>query len=164
MRSIIFLLIISFTGVFILPLPGGSILQKIPILLMTILIVFKKELKIYREYKPVFTILIVFLLYSFLSSISFTNSLMSSFLLVAPYILLISIFLILSNLKYETLDLNFRVRLSKINESQRSIGLGIRNLFNEQPPRVNDAANLSYDPKQHDPLGRVIYASFNYQF
>ena len=65
---------------------------------------------------------------------------------------------------YETLDLNFRVRLSKINESQRSIGLGIRNLFNEQPPRVNDAANLSYDPKQHDPLGRVIYASFNYQF
>ena len=111
MRSIIFSLIISFTGVFILPLPGGSILQKIPILLMTILIVFKKELKIYREYKPVFTILIVFLLYSFLSSISFTNSLMSSFLLVAPYILLISIFLILSNLKYETLDLKLMKNL-----------------------------------------------------
>ncbi len=111
MRSIIFLLIISFTGVFILPLPGGSILQKIPILLLTILIVFKKELKIYREYKPVFTILIVFLLYSFLSSISFTNSLMSSSLLVAPYILLISIFLILSNLKYETLDLKLMKNL-----------------------------------------------------
>ena len=65
---------------------------------------------------------------------------------------------------YETLDLNFRVRLSKINESQSTIGVGVRNLFNEQPPRVNDAANLSYDPKQHDPLGRVIYVNFNYQF
>ena len=65
---------------------------------------------------------------------------------------------------YETLDLNFRVRLSKINESQSTIAVGVRNLFNEQPPTVNDAANLSYDPKQHDPLGRVIYVNFNYQF
>ena len=33
-----------------------------------------------------------------------------------------------------------------------------KNLTDEEAPRAYDAANFSYDPKQHDPRGRIYYA------
>ena len=41
-----------------------------------------------------------------------------------------------------------------------TFSFGIKNIFNEEAPRVYDAANLSYDAKHHDPRGRVYYTRF----
>ena len=40
-------------------------------------------------------------------------------------------------------------------------GLGIKNIFDEDAPQVYDAANFSYDPRQHDPRGRLTYIGLN---
>ena len=37
------------------------------------------------------------------------------------------------------------------------LSLGIKNIFDEDAPQVYDAANFSYDPRQHDPRGRLTY-------
>jgi len=37
------------------------------------------------------------------------------------------------------------------------ISLGGKNITDEEAPRVYDAANFSYDPKQHDPRGQMWY-------
>ena len=42
--------------------------------------------------------------------------------------------------------------------------LGSKNIFDEAPPRVYDAANFSYDPKHHDPRGRLLYARVKVNF
>jgi hypothetical protein len=36
--------------------------------------------------------------------------------------------------------------------------LGGKNVFDKEAPRVYDAANFSYDPKHHDPRGRMFFA------
>jgi iron complex outermembrane receptor protein len=48
--------------------------------------------------------------------------------------------------------------------SDINLALGVKNATDKNPPRVYDGANLSYDPKQHSPLGRVFYASVTYGF
>jgi len=49
-------------------------------------------------------------------------------------------------------------------ESEASVSLGIINAFDEEPPFVRDGANFSYDPKHHDPRGRLIYIRGSYKF
>jgi len=50
------------------------------------------------------------------------------------------------------------------NESEATVSLGVQNLFDEAAPFVADGANLSYDPKHHDPRGRVFYMKASYEF
>jgi iron complex outermembrane receptor protein len=45
----------------------------------------------------------------------------------------------------------------EFNENQMRFSLGVKNIFNEDAPQVYDAANFSYDPRQHDPRGRLTY-------
>lgn len=50
--------------------------------------------------------------------------------------------------------------LVEMNDSELKLSLGITNMFDEEVPLVYDAANWSYDPKHHDPRGRMIYLGF----
>jgi iron complex outermembrane receptor protein len=60
---------------------------------------------------------------------------------------------------FTTVDAQYSVNLDITENSEAVITLGIKNLLDEEPPRVfNGYGNLSYDPKQHNPLGRVVYA------
>ena len=45
----------------------------------------------------------------------------------------------------------------EFNENEMQLSLGIKNIFDEDAPQVYDAANFSYDPRQHDPRGRLTY-------
>jgi len=48
----------------------------------------------------------------------------------------------------------------EMNDSELKLSVGITNLFDEEVPLVYDAANWSYDPKHHDPRGRMVYVGF----
>ena len=63
-----------------------------------------------------------------------------------------------------TLDLQYGYRMDVGDSSEINLALGVKNATDKNPPRVYDGANLSYDPKQHSPLGRVFYASVTYGF
>lgn len=66
---------------------------------------------------------------------------------------------------FVTADIQYRATLSGLSEDDSTaVSIGVTNLFDQAPPRVYDGANLSYDPKQHNPLGRVIYAKIKYNF
>jgi len=54
--------------------------------------------------------------------------------------------------------------LMDLDEAQAAISVGVINLFDEQAPFVANGANFSYDPKQHDPRGRVLYVKGSYTF
>jgi iron complex outermembrane receptor protein len=45
----------------------------------------------------------------------------------------------------------------EFNENEMRLSLGIKNIFDEEAPQVYDAANFSYDPRQHDTRGRLAY-------
>jgi len=64
---------------------------------------------------------------------------------------------------WTTLDLQYSYNLS-LDDSEAMFSLGIKNAFDEAPPVVYDAANLSYDPKHHDPRGRMFYGRVSYAF
>ncbi|MEP0200711.1 MAG: TonB-dependent receptor [Halioglobus sp.] len=64
---------------------------------------------------------------------------------------------------WTTVDLNYTYNL-EFSESAAVISVGAKNVFDEEPPRVYDAANFSYDPKHHDPRGRIYYARVKYAF
>ena len=42
--------------------------------------------------------------------------------------------------------------------------LGVSQAMAEEPSVVYDAVNFSYDPKHHDPRGRIYYARIKYAF
>jgi iron complex outermembrane receptor protein len=65
---------------------------------------------------------------------------------------------------WTTLDLQYGYRIDVADSSEVNFVLGVKNATDEDPPRVYDGVNLSYDPKQHSPLGRVFYASVTYGF
>jgi iron complex outermembrane receptor protein len=65
---------------------------------------------------------------------------------------------------WTTLDLQYGYRMDVGDSSDINLALGVKNATDKNPPRVYDGANLSYDPKQHSPLGRVFYASVTYGF
>ncbi|MEM6486305.1 MAG: hypothetical protein AAF662_15135, partial [Pseudomonadota bacterium] len=44
------------------------------------------------------------------------------------------------------------------------LSVGAKNVTDEEPPRVFDGVNLSYDPKHHDPRGRIYYLNASYSF
>ena len=48
----------------------------------------------------------------------------------------------------------------QMRDSELKLSLGVTNLFDEEVPLVYDAANWSYDPKHHDPRGRMVYLGF----
>ena len=58
----------------------------------------------------------------------------------------------------EWLSIDSRYSYSfEFNENEMQLSLGIKNIFNEDASQVYDAANFSYDPRQHDPRGRLTY-------
>lgn len=64
---------------------------------------------------------------------------------------------------FTPVEIQYRYVLD-FNESEATISLGIQNLFDEAAPFVADGANFSYDPKHHDPRGRVFYMKASYEF
>ncbi|MEH6634169.1 MAG: TonB-dependent receptor [Halioglobus sp.] len=62
---------------------------------------------------------------------------------------------------WTTVDLQYAYNL-EFDESQAVITLGVKNVFDEDPSVVYDAANFSYDPKHHDPRGRMFYVRAKY--
>jgi len=64
---------------------------------------------------------------------------------------------------YTSVDGQYGIRLG-MGEGELMFSLGIKNMFDEKPPRVYDGANYSFDPKQHSPLGRVYYVKAGYSF
>jgi iron complex outermembrane receptor protein len=64
---------------------------------------------------------------------------------------------------WTTLDLQYTYNL-ELDNSAAVFSLGVKNVFDEEPSVVYDAANLSYDPKHHDPRGRMYYARITYAF
>ncbi|MFK8021043.1 MAG: TonB-dependent receptor plug domain-containing protein [Pseudomonadales bacterium] len=62
-----------------------------------------------------------------------------------------------------TVDLQYAYNLD-LADSEAVITFGLKNIFDEEPPVVYDAANYSYDPKHHDPRGRLFYVRGKYRF
>jgi iron complex outermembrane receptor protein len=58
---------------------------------------------------------------------------------------------------WRTIDASYNYNFN-IGDSQAVLTIGGKNLTDEEAPRVYDGANFSYDPKQHDPRGRIYYA------
>lgn len=66
---------------------------------------------------------------------------------------------------FTTVDTQYSATVGMTDFSDAVLTLGIKNLFNEAPPRAYiGEGSLSYDPKQHNPLGRVIYAKVKFIF
>ena len=55
-----------------------------------------------------------------------------------------------------TVDLQYNYSFDFNAADDLKLTLGIKNAFDEEVPQVYDAANWSYDPKHHDPRGRMI--------
>ncbi|MFK7828640.1 MAG: TonB-dependent receptor [Congregibacter sp.] len=62
-----------------------------------------------------------------------------------------------------TVDLQYTYNLD-FGDNNAIFTLGSKNLFDELPPQVYDASNFSYDPKHHDPRGRLVYARVKMNF
>ena len=60
-----------------------------------------------------------------------------------------------------TVDLKYSYKFD-MNDSNLLLTLGMTNAFDEDVPEVYDAANFSYDPKHHDPRGRMVYIGLKY--
>ena len=58
---------------------------------------------------------------------------------------------------WRTIDASYNYNFN-VGDTQGVLTLGGKNLTDEEAPRAYDAANFSYDPKQHDPRGRIYYA------
>ncbi|WP_339719737.1 TonB-dependent receptor [uncultured Paraglaciecola sp.] len=66
---------------------------------------------------------------------------------------------------FTTVDAQYAATFGITENSEAVVTLGIKNLLDELPPRAYTAVgSLSYDPKQHNPLGRVFYAKVKYAF
>ena len=60
-----------------------------------------------------------------------------------------------------SVDLKYSYKFD-MNDSNLLLTLGMSNAFDEDVPLVYDAANFSYDPKHHDPRGRMVYIGLKY--
>ena len=58
--------------------------------------------------------------------------------------------------EYTTVDINYSYNLEALN-SDMTLSLGVKNAFDEEVPQVYDSVNFSYDPKHHDPRGRMVF-------
>tara|TARA_B100001027_G_C16261843_1_gene329864 strand:+ start:928 stop:2277 length:1350 start_codon:yes stop_codon:yes gene_type:complete len=111
MKSIYFLILISFSGAFLLSLPAGSIIQKLPIILLAIFLMFQKSFYIYKEYLSLFLLLLFFYVYAIGSNINFSSSLVQALIITAPYLTLFCLFLIMSKIDFNHINV---VNLKKI--------------------------------------------------
>ena len=59
-----------------------------------------------------------------------------------------------------TVDLQYTYTFDFMQEEDLKFTLGVKNAFDEEVPQVYDAANWSYDPKHHDPRGRMYTIGF----
>lgn len=57
---------------------------------------------------------------------------------------------------WSTLDIQYSYQL-KFQGIDTTLTVGAKNLTDEKAPKVYDAANFSYDAKQHDPRGQIWY-------
>jgi iron complex outermembrane receptor protein len=64
---------------------------------------------------------------------------------------------------WSTLDVQYSYR-HRFNTVETTFTLGAKNLTDEKAPKVYDAANFSYDSKQHDPRGRMWYLQLRAAF
>ncbi len=64
---------------------------------------------------------------------------------------------------WTTVDLMYAYNL-QFDDSEAVFTIGAKNVFDEEPPSVYDFPNFSYDPKHHDPRGRMYYARIKYAF
>ena len=66
---------------------------------------------------------------------------------------------------WTTVDLNFSWRLGST-ESERGseLSLSVVNAFDQDPPFVNNAAGVGYDPSNADPLGRFLAVELRTRF
>ena len=55
-----------------------------------------------------------------------------------------------------SIDLQYNYSF-EMNDNQIRLTLGSINILDEDPPLVFDAANFSYDSRQHDARGRIMY-------
>ncbi|MEM1403719.1 MAG: TonB-dependent receptor [Pseudomonadota bacterium] len=62
-----------------------------------------------------------------------------------------------------TVDLQYAYNFD-LGDNTAVLTLGSKNVFDEDPPQVYDAVNFSYDPKHHDPRGRLLYARVKVNF
>ena len=60
-----------------------------------------------------------------------------------------------------TVDLKYSYNF-EMNNNDLLLTLGMTNALDEEVPLVYDAANWSYDPKHHDPRGRMVYVGLKY--
>ena len=60
---------------------------------------------------------------------------------------------------FETIDLKYTFNM-ELGDTNVVLSAGINNAADEKAPIVYDAANFSYDPKHHDPRGRMTYLGF----
>ena len=61
-----------------------------------------------------------------------------------------------------TWDLQYNYELSAVSVDTR-ITIGVLNATDEEPPQVWDAANFSYDSRQHDARGRLTYIGLKFR-
>ena len=61
--------------------------------------------------------------------------------------------------EFVTVDLRYAYEMSS---EDITISLGVKNAFDEDVPYVFDTTNWSYDPKHHDPRGRMFTLGINY--
>ena len=59
-----------------------------------------------------------------------------------------------------TLDLQYVYNLNTVEDI--ALTLGVKNAFDEDAPVAYDLINWSYDPKHHDPRGRIFSLGINY--
>lgn len=66
---------------------------------------------------------------------------------------------------FTTVDAQYSASFGITEDSEATLTFGVKNLLDELPPRAYIAVgSLSYDPKQHNPLGRVVYAKVKFAF
>ena len=61
-----------------------------------------------------------------------------------------------------TVDLQYTYTFDFMQADDLKVTFGVKNAFDEEVPQVYDAANWSYDPKHHDPRGRMVYVGLKY--
>ena len=59
-----------------------------------------------------------------------------------------------------TVDLQYTYTFDFMQADDLKFTFGVKNAFDEEVPQVYDAANWSYDPKHHDPRGRMYSVGF----
>ena len=63
--------------------------------------------------------------------------------------------------EFNVLDLKYSYSFD-MDDSNLSLSFGVKNATDEGAPFFYDSANFNYDPRQHDPRGRIVYMGVKY--